>query len=108
MKTPPGCDTTTGTLMKRAIGVALLVLGLATVVGSASGRVSSPQQSPVPSQTPAPSKDTDEGIPISNDTVVNVCGELVAVAVTTHRGNVRIVPLDIALEAMHVTPADLR
>lgn len=40
--------------------------------------------------------------------VVNACGELVAVVVTTHRGNVRIVPLDIALEAMHVTPADLR
>lgn len=40
--------------------------------------------------------------------VVNVCGELVAVAVSTHRGNVRIVPLDIALEAMHVSPADLR
>lgn len=40
--------------------------------------------------------------------VVNVCGELVAVAVTAHRGNVRIVPLDLALEVMHVTPADLR
>ena len=40
--------------------------------------------------------------------VVNVCGELVAVAITSQRGNVRIVPLDVALTAMHVTPADLR
>lgn len=40
--------------------------------------------------------------------VVNACGELVAVAVASQRGRVRIVPLDVALTAMHVTPADLR
>lgn len=40
--------------------------------------------------------------------VVNACGELVATAVASQGGKVRVMPLDVALEAMHVTPADLR
>jgi quinohemoprotein amine dehydrogenase len=61
------------------LAIALVVLGVATALraDATSPRVS-PLQTPVPAaQTPAarPAVDTDEGIPITNDLVVTVCGE---------------------------------
>jgi quinohemoprotein amine dehydrogenase len=63
--------------MKRAFGAAVLLLALAMIGRVAAADVAS-QQSQAPQTSPAPqtaARDTDEGIPIQNDTVLNVCGE---------------------------------
>jgi quinohemoprotein amine dehydrogenase len=107
-------------MMKHAIGVALLVLGLATVVTSAGGPAPSlPQQSPAPSPTPTPSKDTDEGIPITNDTVVTVCGEChkvdakfrmsrISYRRTTPEGWQETIRRMVTLNKAQIDPADAR
>ena len=62
----------------RTLGIGVVVLGIATVLrADSSGSRMSPLQTPAPAaQSPArPGADTDEGIPITNDLVVTVCGE---------------------------------
>jgi len=63
--------------MKRAFGAAVLLLALA-MIGRVAATDIAAQQSQAPQTSPAPqtpARDTDEGIPIQNDTVLNVCGE---------------------------------
>jgi quinohemoprotein amine dehydrogenase len=63
--------------MKRAFSVALLSLALAMIgrVAATDATSHQPQAAQTPPPAQAPAKDTDEGIPIENDTVVTVCGE---------------------------------
>jgi quinohemoprotein amine dehydrogenase len=64
--------------MKRAFVVAVLSLAIATVVRATNGTAPAGQQSTPPAQAAPPqalSKDTDEGIPVTNDLTVQVCGE---------------------------------
>src|SRR5262245_37532411 len=106
--------------MKRAIGVALLVLGLATAnAGLASSPVPLPQQTPAPSPAPSTAKDADDGIPINNDTVVNVCGEChkvdgkfrmsrISYRRTTPEGWQETIRRMVTLNKAQVDPADAR
>ena len=106
--------------MRQGIGAAVLVLGLATVVNSASHQAA-PQQSPSPSPSPAAaqSKEADDGIPINNDTVVNVCGEChkvdgkfrmsrISYRRTTPEGWQETIRRMVTLNKAQIDPADAR
>ncbi len=119
MKTPAACDTSFCIRMKRAFGVMLLFLGLAMFLRASAATMAADSVTQAPQAPAAPVRDTDEGIPIENDTVVVVCGEChkvdgkfrmsrVSYRRTTPEGWQETIRRMVTLNKAQIDPADAR
>ena len=105
--------------MKRAFGVALLSLVVATIGRAAGTDVVATPQAPQTAPPQAPARDTDEGIPITNDLTVQVCGEChkvdgkfrmsrISYRRTTPEGWQETIRRMVTLNKAQIDPADAR